>query len=130
MRGHAHYHLFWCVADRGNFQSLWKGKQWSIWHPLPPHFTIFETSVADFREITSGSPKTRKSRITLALTQQAVTTLARKKAGFIMATNILDEQRLSQRSFLSSFLCVRQEARASDCLEFHFGALFVGVPPC
>src|SRR5947207_2311123 len=62
MRGHAHYHLFWRVADRGNFQSLWKGKQRSTWHPLPPLLTIVETSVADFREITSGSPKTRKSQ--------------------------------------------------------------------
>src|SRR5438876_1213933 len=61
MRGHAHYYLFRCVADRSDFQCLWKGKQWSTWHPLPPHLNFFETSVTDFREITTRSPKTRKS---------------------------------------------------------------------
>src|SRR5438132_422364 len=39
----------------------------------------------------------------LEVDQQAVTTLARNKAGFIVATNILDEQRLSHELVISTY---------------------------
>ncbi len=87
----------------------------------------------------------------LEVDHQTVTTLARKKAGFIVATTMLDEQRLAHEHVISTykeqggvergfrflkdpfapfFLRLRQEASAGDCPEFHYGALFVGVPPC
>jgi transposase len=40
---------------------------------------------------------------TLQVDQQAVSALARKKAGFIVATNILDEQRLSHEHVISTY---------------------------
>ncbi len=39
----------------------------------------------------------------LEVDQQAVSTLARNKAGFIVATNILDEQRLSHEQVISTY---------------------------
>jgi transposase len=39
----------------------------------------------------------------LEVDQQAVTTLARKKAGFIVATNMLDEQRLAHEHVISTY---------------------------
>src|SRR5207237_4731405 len=40
---------------------------------------------------------------TLAVDQQEVTALARKKASFIVATNILDEQRLPHEQVISTY---------------------------
>ena len=40
---------------------------------------------------------------TLSLDQQEVTALARKKASFIVATNILDEQRLPHEQVISTY---------------------------
>ena len=84
----------------------------------------------------------------LEVDQHEVTVLARKKATFIVATNILDTQRLSHEQVISTYkeqggvergfrflkdpfpglLNLRQEARARDCFELRDGALLVGVP--
>src|SRR5712692_3525868 len=63
MRSHTHEHLFWCVAERGNFESLRQWKKRGFWHFLPPLSIFFEESVADFSEITSASPKSGKTQI-------------------------------------------------------------------
>src|SRR6266566_5108258 len=63
MRSHTHEHLFWCIADRGNFESLRQWKKRGFWHFLPPLIIFFEESVADFSEITSESPKSGKSQL-------------------------------------------------------------------
>ncbi len=85
----------------------------------------------------------------LEVDQQAISSLARNKAGFIVATNILDEQRLSHEHvistykeqsgvergfrflkdpfFLASSVFVKKPERVI-ALPFHYGPLFVGVP--
>ena len=72
----------------------------------------------------------------------------KKQASFILATNVLDEEKLSnsqvyltykdqggvergcafsQRSALSGFFRFRQEARAGDGPQFHHGSLLVSL---
>ncbi len=85
---------------------------------------------------------------TLEVDQQEVAILARKKAAFIVATTILDTQRLSHEQvistykeqggvergfrflkdplFLASSIFVKK-GDARDCFEFRDGALLVGV---
>ena len=85
----------------------------------------------------------------LEVDQHEVTVLARKKAAFIVATNILDTQRLSHEQvistykeqggvergfrflkdplFLASSIFVKK-GDARDCFELRDGALLVGVP--
>jgi transposase len=86
----------------------------------------------------------------LEVNQHEVEVLTSKKAAFIVATNILDEQRLAHEQviatykeqggvergfrfltdpfFLASSVFVKKPERVI-ALPFHYGPLFVGVPP-
>ncbi len=120
---------FACQSDAETaWKQAMKGK--------PAFLTVSSTSQEEGHYQHKGRPKKDGApdstawhvMSTLTVDQSEVEAQIKKQASFIVATNVLDEQRLShEQVYLTGLLCLRQEARTRDGAQFHHGTLLVGL---